>query len=115
MTDRVLLAKAEAEDARRRLAATIKALQAGIPRRLVSKAWTEMREKSEAAADEALRAVRERPAAAGGAVAALLLVLARRPVGQFLAGAFSRRRGRYKKQDRARRVAKRSQDEGTAA
>lgn len=78
-------AKLQSERARRRLAETIAELQdkAGDleqdlkPATLANKAWNGVREKGGEIADEAVEAVRARPLAAGGAVAAFFLFLAR--------------------------------------
>ena len=79
--DRLEQAKRNAVMARRRLDATLGALQLRLrPANLAGEAWGGVKEKSAEAADGALAAVRKRPAAVAAAVGALSLFLARDPI-----------------------------------
>jgi hypothetical protein len=74
-------AQREAEMAHARLASTLAALQERLrPSALANQAWTEVRDKSSELADEAVEAVKQRPLAASGLVAAVVLYLARQPL-----------------------------------
>ncbi len=74
-------AQREAETARARLASTLAALQERLrPSALANQAWTGVRDKSSELADEAVEAVKQRPVAASGLVAAVVLYLARQPL-----------------------------------
>jgi len=74
-------AKLEAEEARHRLIGTLGALQHRLsPRVLMSEAWGGVREKSGELADDAFEAVKARPVAVSGVVAAIALYLARDPI-----------------------------------
>lgn len=78
---RLQQAKAEAERAKGRLSSTMGALQYRLrPGNLANDAWSGVKEKSGAMADDALQAVKERPVAAWGILAALVLFLARDPI-----------------------------------
>ena len=83
MTDDPRLARAEArvDEARERLFATVEELATQLePRRLMRELWQDAKEKGADLAEEAVDAVKARPVAAGGAVAALALFLAREPL-----------------------------------
>lgn len=74
-------AQREAEMARARLASTLAALQERLrPSALANQAWTEVRDKSSELADEAVEAVKQRPLAASGLIAGVILYLARQPL-----------------------------------
>lgn len=74
-------AKYEAIQARKRLASTTGALQYRLkPATIANHAWEGVRDKSSELADDALQAVKERPAAASGALAAVIVFLARHPL-----------------------------------
>ncbi|HEV2746557.1 MAG TPA: DUF3618 domain-containing protein [Allosphingosinicella sp.] len=74
-------AQAEVEQAKRRLASTLGALQYRLkPGTLMNQAWEGVREKGGAVADDAMQAVKDRPAAVSGVIAASLLFLARDPL-----------------------------------
>jgi hypothetical protein len=74
-------ARIEAERARGRLMDSAHALQDRLsPRTLARGAWEGARDKGADLAEDAVDAVRARPVAAGGAVAALTLFLARQPL-----------------------------------
>ncbi len=86
------LAQYQAEEAKKRFQATLGALQYRLkPGTLANDVWGGVRDKSSVVADDAmhavngfadgaLQAVKERPVAASGAAAALLLFLARAPL-----------------------------------
>jgi hypothetical protein len=74
-------ARIEAERARARLMRTAHALQARLsPKTLARGAWEGAKEKGAGLAEDAVDAVRKRPMAAGGVVAAIALFLAREPL-----------------------------------
>lgn len=71
-------AKIEAERARKRLAATLDDIFERLtPGALANRAWSGVRDKSSELADGAVDAVKARPAATAGVLAAGLLFLAR--------------------------------------
>ena len=77
----VLAARLETERARSRLMDTAQRLQARIsPGTLASNAWQGAKEKGADMAENAVDAVRKRPVAATGVVAAIALFLAREPL-----------------------------------
>ena len=77
----VLAARIETERARARLMETAHRLQARIsPGTLASNAWQGAKEKGADMAENAVDAVRKRPIAATGVVAAIALFLARDPL-----------------------------------
>ena len=77
----LVLAKREAEQARRRLAAAAAELQQRLkPGTLASSAWSGVKDKSGELADDAVEAVRARPVIVSAALAAFTLFLARRPL-----------------------------------
>jgi len=82
MTDpKVEAARIEVERSRAQLLETAKELQTRLePGKLTRDAWQSAKEKGADLAEEAVDAVRRRPYAAGGAVAALALFIAREPV-----------------------------------
>ena len=83
MTDTPQVAAARIDVARRKgeLLETAHELQARLqPKTLASDAWAKARNKGADMAEEAVDVVKARPAAAGGAAAALGLFLARRPI-----------------------------------
>ena len=78
---KVLAARIDADRARARLMDTAHRLQARIsPGTLASKAWQGAKEKGADMAENAVDAVRKRPIAATGVVAAIALFLARDPL-----------------------------------
>lgn len=88
------LAKAQydVEQAKKRLSSTVGALQERLePSKLVNEAWEGVRDKSNEVADGALQVVKERPIAASGAVAGMLMFLARKPLWRGVSRLFSRR------------------------
>ena len=82
MTDpKVEAARIEVERSRAQLLDTAKELQQRLqPGKLTRDAWQSAKEKGADLAEDAVDAVRKRPYAAGGAVAALALFIAREPV-----------------------------------
>ena len=83
-------AQREVERAKQRLASTMGALQYRLkPGHLMSDAWEGVREKSGEVADGALQAVKDRPAAASGILAALVIFLARDPLWRAACGLLS--------------------------
>ncbi len=80
-TPETLAARADAEQAQARLVATLQELQQRIaPKVLARDAWDGAKSKGADIAEDAVDAVRRRPVAAGGIVAALALFLAREPL-----------------------------------
>lgn len=77
----VTAAKLEAERARVQLMSTANRLQARMsPGTLASNAWQDAKDKGADLAENAVDAVRKRPVAATGVVAAIALFLAREPL-----------------------------------
>jgi hypothetical protein len=77
----VLAARAEVEIARKRMLGTLGELQRQFaPRALVREAWETAREKGAELAEETVDAVKARPLAATGVVAAITMFLAREPL-----------------------------------
>ncbi len=80
-TPEVAAARIEAERARARLIDTARELQDRLsPATLAQSAWAGAKEKGADLAEEAVDAVRSRPAIASGVVAALALFFAREPL-----------------------------------
>jgi hypothetical protein len=84
MTDaKVEAARIEVERSRARMLDTAKLLQRRLePGKLTRDAWQSAKEKGADLAEDAVDAVRKRPYAAGGAVAAIALFIAREPIMQ---------------------------------
>ena len=81
MSVQIERAKIEAERARKRLGSTMGALQQRLkPGALADQAWSGVKDRGGEIADEAMDAVKARPAATAGVIAAFLLFLARRPI-----------------------------------
>lgn len=79
--DRIEQAKRDVVTARARLDGTLGALQHRLrPGNLAGEAWGGVKDKSADLADEALQAVKKRPAAVSAAVGLLALFLARAPL-----------------------------------
>lgn len=97
-TPEILAARADAQAAQARLVATLHELQQRIaPRTLARDAWEGTKSKGADLAEDAVDAVRRRPVAAGGIVAALALFLAREPLIDLAGKAMgSKKRGRKK-------------------
>ena len=80
-TPKVLAAKADAEQAQARFMATLHELQHRVaPGTLASNAWSGAKNKGADLAEDAVDAVKKRPVAVGGVVAALTMFLAREPI-----------------------------------
>ena len=80
-TPQVSAARIEVERSRARLMATAHELQDRLsPKTLARDAWQGAKEKGADLAEDAVDAVRARPYAAGGVVAALAMFLAREPL-----------------------------------
>ena len=99
---KVAAARIEAERSRAQLLDTAKLLQQRLqPGKLTRDAWESAKEKGAGLAEEAVDAVRKRPYAAGGAVAAIALFIAREPVmdlvGKLTDGMTSKKAPRRKK------------------
>jgi hypothetical protein len=95
----VLAARAEVEIARKRMLGTLGELQRQFaPHALVREAWETAREKGAELAEETVDAVKARPLAATGVVAAIALFLARGPVmdlaGKLVGGVSNKRKTR---------------------
>lgn len=84
MTDvKVEAARIEVERSRAQMLDTAKLLQRRLePGKLTRDAWQSAKEKGADLAEDAVDAVRQRPYAAGGVVAALALFIAREPIKQ---------------------------------
>jgi hypothetical protein len=79
--EQVALARLEVERAHKKLSATLGTLQEKLrPTTLVNNAWDGVRDKSGELADDALQAVKDRPVAVSGVVAAIALFVAREPL-----------------------------------
>ena len=77
----VLAARAEVERSRRQLVGTFDELQQQFaPHTLMREAWETARDKGADLAESAVDAVRKRPVAATGIVAAIALFIAREPL-----------------------------------
>jgi hypothetical protein len=101
----VAAARIEAERSRARLMATAHELQERIsPRVLARDAWQGARNKGADLAEDAVDAVRARPVASGGVVAALALFLARHPLmdlaGKLTGGGKDKRKPRRKSKNK---------------
>ncbi len=103
MTDvKVEAARIEAERARAQLLESARLLQQRLqPGKLTRDAWESAKDKGAGLAEDAVDAVRRRPYAAGGVVAALALFIAREPlmdlVGKVTGGMTSNGRGKISK------------------
>ena len=98
-TPEIAAARIEAERTRARLMETARELQERLsPGTLAQNAWAGAKSKGADLAEEAVDAVRRRPAIAGGVVAALALFLAREPLidmaGKLAGGATAKRKAR---------------------
>lgn len=101
----VLAARADAEQALARLVATLHELQQRIaPKALARDAWDGAKSKGADMAEDAVDAVRRRPVAATGIVAAAALFLAREPLmdlaGKMIGGKSRRRKKPNNKADK---------------
>ena len=88
-TPEVAAARVEVERSRSRLMGTAHALQDRLsPKTLARSTWQGAKEKGADLAEDAVDAVRARPIATGGVIAALTLFLAREPLMDFAKGLF---------------------------
>ena len=98
-TPQIAAARIEAERSRARVMATAQQLQERLsPRTLARNTWQGAKEKGADLAEDAVDAVRSRPLAAGGVVAAITMFLAREPLmglaGKLVGGANEKRKTR---------------------
>jgi len=111
--DRVATAQAEVDQARNRLLVALNEVTGQLePHRLVQEVWEKAKDKGADLAENAVDAVRARPLAATGVVAAIAMFLAREPLIELagkLAGGLSKK-GSAKK----RRAAKTESETETA-
>jgi Protein of unknown function (DUF3618) len=102
--------KIEAERRRARLMASADQIQQRLsPKRLTSDAWQGAKEKGADLAENAVDAVKARPLAAGGVVAAITLFLAREPLMDLagrLAHGFTAKRETKRKQKASKKSKK---------
>jgi hypothetical protein len=99
----IAAARIEVERRRSRVMATAHQLQDRLsPKVLARDAWAGAKEKGASLAEEAVDAVKSRPLAAGGVVAAITMFLAREPLmdlaGQLLDGVKEKKKARKRKQ-----------------
>lgn len=81
MDPKLEAARIEVERSRAQLLGTAKVLQGRLePGKLTRDAWQSAKEKGADIAEDAVDAVRKRPYAAGGVVAAIALFIAREPI-----------------------------------
>lgn len=108
-TPEVAAARLEAERKRSQLMATAHELQERLsPKVLAGNAWQGAKEKGADLAEDAVDAVKARPIAAGGIVAAVTMFLAREPLIEFAGSVF--RSGKDKRRTRKARKAERKQE-----
>ena len=86
MSDKDLIkARADAAIARERLLADAHTLQARLkPATLASNAWENVRDRSEAAAADAVEVAKNRPAVVTAAAIGVVAFLARKPIGRLI-------------------------------
>jgi ElaB/YqjD/DUF883 family membrane-anchored ribosome-binding protein len=101
-TPEIAAAKAEAERSRAQLMATAQELQERLsPKTLTREAWEGAKSKGADLVEDAVDAVRARPYAATGVVAAITMFLAREPLmdlaGKLMDGASSKKKRRAPK------------------
>jgi ElaB/YqjD/DUF883 family membrane-anchored ribosome-binding protein len=100
MNDRIEKAKREADRARQQFIGTLDSIEDKLnPAALADHAWSGVVEKGSEIADEAITAVKNRPAAAAGVVAALGLFLARGRIISAASRLVSRKEKRGSKRD----------------
>ncbi|MCY7281806.1 MAG: hypothetical protein LH610_13125 [Sphingomonas bacterium] len=81
MNDRIIKAQATVADAREALIDTARELQQRLqPKTLVREAWESAKVKGADIAEDAVDAVKRRPFATGGIIAAVAMLLAREPI-----------------------------------
>jgi hypothetical protein len=115
-TAEIEAARIEAERARAEFIESLRALEAPLlelkrqltPRHIMSEVWQEAKGKGADLAEDAVDAVRSRPFAATGAVAALAMFLAREPLidlaGKLIGGAPKKRGGSSRRKPKATRT-----------
>lgn len=109
-TPEVAAARIEVERSRGRLMATAHQLQDRLsPKVLAGNAWQGAKEKGADLAEDAVDAVKARPIATGGIIAAVTMFLAREPLMELAGSMF--RSGKPKRKTRASRNAERKQDD----
>jgi len=85
-------AKVEAELSKKRLASTMSTLQERLkPANLASEAWGGVRDKGGELADNTMQTVKDKPVAASGIAAAILIFLARNPLMRVVSRLFNGR------------------------
>jgi hypothetical protein len=108
--DRVRAAEFEVDSARRKMIGTLQEISFQLqPHRLVQEAWESAKDKGADLAENAVDAVRARPLAATGVVAAIAMFLAREP----LMGLAGKLVGGAKGKPRKRRKARKEQTEAS--
>ena len=81
MTNRIIAAQATVAEAREALIDTARELQTRLqPKTLVREAWESAKIKGADIAEDAVDAVKRRPVATGGIIAAIAMFLAREPI-----------------------------------
>jgi hypothetical protein len=106
----VAAARIEVERSRARLMGTAHELQDRLsPRNLAGNAWQGAKEKGADLAEDAVDAVRARPIATGGIIAAVTMFLAREPLIDLAGSVF--KGSRQKRQNRRTRKARTRQDQ----
>jgi hypothetical protein len=109
-TPEVAAARSEVERSRSRLMATAHELQERLsPKTLASNAWQGAKEKGADLAEASVDAVRARPLATGGVIAAITMFLAREPLMDLAGSVF--KGGRDKRKTRKARKADAKKDE----
>ena len=107
-TPEIVAARAEADRRRARLIGSAEQLQERLnPKRLTRDAWEGAKDKGADLAENAVDAVRSRPIAAGGTVAAIALFLAREPLMELagkLTKSFTMKRATKKQAKTSRRT-----------
>ena len=113
-TPRILEARAEAEQAQHRVVNLVHELQQRLaPRTLARDAWEGAKSKSADLAEDAVDAVRKRPLAATGAVAAVAMFLAREPLMDLAGRLWNGKNGKQAKPAKSKRKLKRESLEGS--
>jgi ElaB/YqjD/DUF883 family membrane-anchored ribosome-binding protein len=111
----ITAAKLEAHEARRRLMATLGVLQQRLqPGNLATQAWSGLKEKSGEIADDAVEAVKHRPAIASGVAAAIMLFLAREPIMSAASRLVNGKESKEKKKSKRRAPSRTASEDGTA-
>jgi hypothetical protein len=106
-TPQIAAARSEVDRSRARMMATAQELQERLsPSTLARNTWQGAKEKGADLAEDAVDAVRSRPVAAGGVVAAVAMFLAREPLMQLAGSMF----GKDKRKSRKARKASAKQD-----